>query len=156
MPRLRWLSVSGQGDPVSELACRHDSHWLSLAYARDMTMSTKTWRYARQGKVGGFAKWTTCVARFRKCEQTSCFLSMQLVNKPRSTMPYNITYNSARMTKELNIDRSSGSSCILASIVIVLVVSRKTHDELPSSKLRLPAQTSGSPFMRLQKPPRNA
>lgn len=50
---MRWLSVSGQGVPVSELACRYDSHWLSFDHARDMTMSTKTWRVARQGKVEG-------------------------------------------------------------------------------------------------------
>lgn len=36
MPLGGEYSVSGQGDPVQDLACRYRSLWLSLARTRDM------------------------------------------------------------------------------------------------------------------------
>lgn len=63
---MRWLSVSGHSVPVSELACRYDSQWLSFDHARDMTMSTKMWRFARHGKVEDFARMDDVCCAFQK------------------------------------------------------------------------------------------
>lgn len=84
----RWLSVSGQSVPVSDSACGYDSHWLSFGSARDMTMSTKTWRIARRGKVECFAKMDDVCCAFQKMrtdQLLSCDAACQQIS---STKPY--------------------------------------------------------------------